>query len=278
MKHATVASVRTRPLHSRFESVLVAVVALCAVSPLASPPPGREWTPFPAMTDEFDGDQLDGKKWYDHNPTWRGRRPVRFHPDCVAVSNGILRVSAMDAEASSKREPGRGFTHISGFVRSRAVTRFGCFEMRAKLMDSTLVSCFWLTHVGDEEWSEIDVVEVPAGIPRHERTLHPNLHYFHGPHYRGSTRDHLTDPSSHPLPFRMADDFHVYGVEWTPTHIRWYVDGEQIRETENTHHFQPLEMNMNVEANQYFDALPDDRRLPAVYEIDWVRAWRPKGF
>lgn len=255
-----------------------AMTMCCALPSLAGPPEGREWVPFPAMTDEFNGDHLDREKWYDHNPTWRGRRPVRFHSDCVEVADGRLRISAMNREESAKRNLRSGFTHISGFVRSRAVARFGYFEMRAKLMDSTLVSCFWLTHVADDEWSEIDIVEVPAGLERHENSFRPNLHYFHGPHYRGTVRKHLVDPSTHEMPFGMADDFHVYGCEWTPTHIRWYIDGKQIRETANTHHFQPLELNMNVEANQYFDALPDDSRLPAVYEIDWVRAWRPKGF
>jgi hypothetical protein len=59
-----------------------------SVSVLATPPEGREWVPFAPMTDEFDGTALDLSKWYDHNPTWSGRPPSLFHPDCVAVPEG----------------------------------------------------------------------------------------------------------------------------------------------------------------------------------------------
>lgn len=33
-----------------------------------------------------------------------------------------------------------------------------------------------------------------------------------------------------PLGFDAADDFHVYGIEWLPGSIRWFVDGVQIHE------------------------------------------------
>lgn len=244
----------------------------------AEPPAGREWVVFEPMTDEFNGNQLDREKWYNHNPTWSGRAPTLFHPDCVSVSNGTLRIAAFDSKESAKRRRPAGFSHLAGFVRSRDRCRFGYFEMRAKLMPSTQVSCFWLTHVGREEWSEIDIVEVPAGLEEYETVLQPNTHYFHGPHYNGSVKHHLTDQSWHDLGVKLKDDFHLYACEWTPTVIRWYFDGKLIREKKNAHFFQPLEMNLNVEANEWFGGLPDDATLPAVYEIDYVRTWRQKNY
>ncbi|MDF7825585.1 family 16 glycosylhydrolase [Pontiellaceae bacterium B12227] len=247
-------------------------------SAFAAPPAGQDWVVFEPMTDEFNGGRLDREKWYDHNPTWSGRAPTLFHPDCVAVSNGVLHISAMDSAESAKRKMPAGFTHLAGFVRSKDRCRFGYFEMRAKLMDSTQVSCFWLTHAGREEWSEIDIVEVAAGVDEYSSVLQPNTHYFRGPHYQGTLHHHLKDPSWHDLGFNMKDDFHVYGCEWNPTTIRWFVDGKLIREKHNDMFFQPLEMNLNVEANQWFGALPNDDTLPAVYEIDYVRSWRQKGY
>ena len=254
------------------------LVLLCGAAVWAAPPVGKEWVPFEPMTDEFNGDQLNLKKWYDHNPTWRGRPPTLFHPDCVSVSNGVLRIAAMDSRESAKRKLRSGYTHIAGFVRSRERARFGYFEMHAKLMNSSQVSCFWLTQAGRDEWSEIDVVECPAGLETYASVLQPNVHYFRGPHYSGTVQNHISDQSWHDLGVRLADDFHVYGVEWNPTHIRWYCDEKLVRESRNALYFQPLEMNMNVEANEWFDALPDDEILPAVYEIDYVRAWRQKEY
>ncbi|WP_168433536.1 family 16 glycosylhydrolase [Pontiella sulfatireligans] len=253
-------------------------MVLCATSALAAPPEGGDWAPFEPMSDEFNAKKLDHKKWYDHNPTWSGRPPTLFHPDCVAVSNGLLHIWAFDSEESAKRKMPSAFTHLSGFVRSKERARFGYFEMRAKLMNSSQVSCFWLTHAGREEWSEIDIVEVAAGLEQHATQLRPNTHYFRGPHYSGTLHNHLVDPTHHELGFNMSEDFHVYGMEWAPTFIRWYVDGKLIREKHNDNYFQPLEMNLNIEANQWFGALPDDATLPASYRIDYVRTWRQKEY
>ncbi|MDP4624539.1 MAG: family 16 glycosylhydrolase [Akkermansiaceae bacterium] len=243
----------------------------------AEPPAGTEWVPLVSMTDEFNGDSLDVSKWFDHNPSWIGREPVQFHPYAVAVGDGNLKISVFDTKKSEKLRLREGYTNVSGFVKSKTLVRFGYFEMRAKLMDSSLVSCFWLSEHTKEEWSEIDCVEIAAGVEEHSRKLRPNTHYFHGPHYKGTLEKHLVQPSHHDLGFRAADDFHVYGLEWSATHIRWYVDGKMVRELPNTRFFQPLRMNINVEANSYFKALPDDNRLQGAYEIDWVRSWRPKN-
>ncbi len=241
----------------------------------ADPPKGTVWEPFLPMTDEFNGHSLDTSKWYGTNPTWRGRPPVLFHKECVSVSEGFLHIHAFDSEGSAKYDLPNGYSHTSGFVVSKKVARFGYYEIRAKLLNSTLVSGFWLNHRTPEEWSEITIVEVPAGMEKYSSVIQPNVHYFYGPHYKGTVNHHLVEPSVINLPFKTAEDFHVYGFEWTPTHMRWYIDGELVRESKNRHYFQPLKMNINVESNPYFGAAPVDSMLPAVYEIDWVRAWRP---
>ena len=82
---------------------VVALVAAVTRPPptRAAPPEGTEWVPFAAMTDEFNGNELDRSKWYDHNPTWRGRQPVQFHPDCVEVRDGRLRITKQLRQISS---------------------------------------------------------------------------------------------------------------------------------------------------------------------------------
>lgn len=245
--------------------------------PLTDPTNQSGWVLYEAMTDEFNADSLDTTKWHSTNPYWRGRPPVFFHKDCISVRNGFLRVSALNSVESARCEFPNSFTHISGFIVSKNLVRFGYFEIRAKLMDSSLVSGFWLNRHTPEEWSEITIVEVPAGIDKYRNLLQPNWHYFHGPDYKGTHDNHLVGPSVIELSFDHVDDFHIYGFEWSPTHLRWYVDGEMVRESKNKYHFQPLQMNINVEANDYFEAIPDDSRLPSVFEVDWVRTWRLSG-
>ena len=229
------------------------------------------------MTDEFNGDKIDSSKWFDRNPFWKGRPPVFFHQDCVSLKDGILHLQAFTSTESQKRNLPKGFTHVSGFLRSKVPVRFGYFEVRAKLMNAHLASCFWLSNHQREEWSEIDCVEMAAGVPQHAQVFRPNTHYFHGPHYKGTLNKHLVNPAKIKIPFQPTQEFHTYGVEWNATHIRWFIDDIQVREIKNTHFFQPIMMNINVEANPYFQALPKDEELPNSYQVDWVRSWRAKS-
>ena len=44
-------------------------------------------------SDEFKGDKLNGDKWFDYHPTWKGRPPRLFEPKNVAVEDGKLVLS-----------------------------------------------------------------------------------------------------------------------------------------------------------------------------------------
>ena len=41
-------------------------------------------------------------------------------------------------------------------------------------------------------------------------------------------------------PWRLADDYHVYGLDWGKDELKFYVDGVLVRSVENTHWHQPL--------------------------------------
>ncbi len=263
---------------TQFVAVSLAIVwfvGFCSET-IAIETPGdkSDWVLVAKFSDEFDSDNLNSEKWHDHNPKWQGRHPVYFHPDCVELRDGKLHLSAFDSRQSGKRKMPKGYSHISGFVSSKNLIRFGYFEIRAKLMNSSLVSCFWLSRHTKEEWSEIDCVEMAAGVDKHNRIFRPNLHYFFGPHYKGTHKKHWVSPSRIELDFDPTEDFHTYGVEWSATHIRWYIDDELVRETKNKHHFQPLNLHINVETNSWFEAIPDDKRLPSDYQIDWIRSYQ----
>lgn len=257
-------------------TVLPLFLLTASLSPFASaaPPEGYQWHAYAPMSDEFDSPQIDNSKWWKRNPRWEGRPPVFFHPDCVAVKDGHLRLSALPSSESAKRNLPEKFTHISGYLRSKAQARFGYFEVRAKLMNAHLVSCFWMSHHARDEWSEIDCVEIPAGVPEHRHVFRPNTHYFYGPHYKGTLEKHLVNPKKIELSFDPTADFHTYGFFWDQNEIAWYVDDVEVRRIKNTHFFQPLIMSINVEANSFFKALPKDHELPGTYQIDWVRSWR----
>ena len=71
-------------------------------------------------------------------------------------------------------------------------------------------------------------------------------------------------------------DFHDFAVEWQKEEIRWYLDGIEIKRTpapEDMH--KPMYLLANLAIGGGWAGEPDSStRFPAIYAIDWVRAYR----
>lgn len=235
---------------------------------VADPPSHAKWEPIPELTDEFDGKALDASKWHDHNPQWKGRRPGYFSPKNVSVEDGELRLTARAETLPGLPEGYHTFTTAA--VKSKATVLYGYFEIRCRPMDSKASSAFWFYRNEPERWTEIDVFEIGGAAPGHERTLHTNVHVFHTP----EEKRHWSKAGKWEAPYRLADEYHVYGLEWDAEEIKFYVDGKVIRTIENTHWHQPLYMNFDSETMPQWFGLPDAEKLPATFHIDYVRSWR----
>lgn len=237
--------------------------------PLSDQTNSGGWVPNPAFSDEFDGSVLDPTKWHPTNPGWPGRPPCAFLPKNVRVSDGNLHIDLRREEppADLRRHGYHGWT--SGAVQSRSKALYGYFEVRSKPIRAAVDSAFWFTAKERDQWTEIDVYEIWAGAAGLERTCSTNLHQFQMPSGKPD-RAHLGNWIA---PFDLADDFHVYGLDWGPTEILFYVDGVLIRRKINTVWHQPLALNLDVEIMADLVGLPNPEDLPSTYSIDYVRGF-----
>ena len=250
--------------------IVTAWLIACGCPPLAADPPGEsKWVPIPELTDEFAGDKLDALKWHDCNPDWQGRQPGFFSKNNVSVSDGKLHLMAK-AETLPNLPVGY-HTFTTAAVKSRALVRYGFFEINCRPMKSKASSAFWFYHSTKESWTEIDVFEICGTGDQWVKTCHTNAHVFRTP----ENGKHLANPGVWTAPFALADDYHVYALEWSAKAIKWYVDGKMIRELENTHWHQPLHLNFDSETMPDWFGLPDPKSLPATFSIEYVRSWRP---
>ncbi|MEM9420593.1 MAG: family 16 glycosylhydrolase [Planctomycetota bacterium] len=242
--------------------------------PLSDQENEGKWKPIRELSDEFGGSKLNTTRWYPNNPKWKGRPPTYFHGSNVSLENGelVLRVNKHgDAELP------KGFTHTAGFIKSRDRLTYGYLEAEMKLMDAPWVSGFWVTNVQQDWWTEIDICENCPGSEGREYDLNSNMHVFRAPPDKGNVTEHFDSSKRYRVPFRLQDDYHVWGLEWDPEKIRFYIDGVLFREVENTHWHQPLEININNESNKWFGALPDDNRLNGEFRIKYLRVWQKRG-
>lgn len=174
--------------------------------------------------DEFNGAALDRSKWITYFPF--SEDGSENCADCRYMSgtNNIFTESQVSVNegrlllgVASKPTTWYHHTkdHEAGLVRSIGSAEFtyGRFEMRAKIpYGQGLWPAFW-TFGGE---TEIDVLEMCG-----ERTkyLKMALHRW-GPQKHSGGGNHKGPD--------MAQNFHVYAVEWEPDEIRFYLDDELV--------------------------------------------------
>jgi len=236
----------------------------------AVPPSGSVWEPIAELTDEFEGDNLDSTKWHDHNPDWMGRQPGLFSKNNVSVSDGKLHLMARVENLKDLPEGYHTFTTAA--VKSKALVKYGYFEIKCRPMKSEVSSAFWFYNNTKEEWTEIDVFEIRGVGDEWKNTYNMHVHVFHTP----KERKHWSKGSIWQAPFDFVDDYHVYALEWNKNFIKWYVDGKVVHEVENTHWHQPLYMNFDSETRPKWFGLPRVENFPSTFSIEYVRSWRKK--
>jgi beta-glucanase (GH16 family) len=230
------------------------------------------WRKFEVMSDEFNGAELDTNKWWPRNPTWLGRQPAYFYSGNVKVSDGKLHLTMRKQEVAEMPKDKGYHTYTSAAVKSKTAVKYGYFEVKCKPMKSHGSSSFWFYDSTPEIWTEIDVFEIGGGAPGFERKYNMNVHVFRTP----TEKKHWSSHGAWEAPSNLADDYHVYGLEWDEEKVRWYFDGVLIRWVENTHWHQPLTLNFDSETMPDWFGLPKDSDLPSTYSIEYVRAWKKK--
>lgn len=241
--------------------------------PLSDQQNEGQWVLDKGMSEEFKGKQIDTKKWYPNNPKWKGRPPTYFQGDNVSLEDGEL---VMRINQHGKNSIPAEFTHTAGFIKSKKKVLYGYIEAELKPMDAPWVSGFWMTNVGRDWWTEIDICENAPGLSYNRHDLNSNLHVFRAPADKGGVKEHFARSKKFYVPFELQQDYHVWGLEWNKDVIRFYLDGVLFREAANTHWHQPLEINVNNESNKWFGALPDDDRLDGEMRVKYVRVWQKK--
>jgi beta-glucanase (GH16 family) len=231
------------------------------------------WKKYEPMSDEFDAPTLDPRKWWPNNPTWKGRKPALFSPGNVVTREGKLHL-AMRKEHLAEMDKLDGYhTYTSAAVQSKTRVKYGYFEVKAKAMESAGSSSFWFYAI-DKDWhTEIDVYEIGGRAPGFEKKYNMNVHVFRTP----AEKRHWSLHGEWIAPENLAEDYHVYGLEWDKERVAWYVDGVLVRWVENTDWHQPLTLNFDSETMPNWFGLPKDEDLPSVYSVEYVRAWKKQG-
>ena len=237
-------------------SKLMALFSLSAALAPAQAPAGYTLV----WSDEFNGAQLDTSKWNYRTDSkhWSTQLPGN-----VSVAGGHLVLALRKETAGDKQYTGGG-------VISRQAFRFGYYETRFRILAGKgWHSSFWMMgHDGSGGTGttatklELDVIENDSidlagyGV---------NLHKWEGQHTsQGGKRVSVSPPLS---------DFHVFGCEYTPAEVRYFLDGKPVQTVDVS---QLPHGDLNIWLTSIASSLGktdavDESRLPGRVEYDYVR-------
>lgn len=185
--------------------------------------------------------------------------------DNAYVENGTLITRVKQGNCPSNPS---GYNYNAGLVMSKNSWKYGFFEIRAKVAAGKgLNNAFWLIGKNWEWPPEIDIVETAGNkdIPDAIYTSYYNTKYEWNEYfYKGPD---------------FSQDFHLYGMEWTPSSITWYTDGvERYRVTKDDGiSITSTPMQIILSINRGWDDLPDDEILPRYQYIDYIKVYQKRA-
>ena len=208
----------------------IALACLLLSSAAQAAPPGDGWAL--GWSDEFDGTSLNGSNWAIGTGN---RRDAVNTANALSVQDGYLRIKTYT----------EGGTHYTGWIGSQGKyeNAFGYWEARIRYNSSQgMWSAFWLqpygiNSIGDPagNGTEIDIAEHrsrDSGGANLTNSLAMNVHWD------GYGADHRSTGYTSPS-LGLGSGYHIYGMEWTPTQQKFYINGI-LRWTINNATFSPV--------------------------------------
>ncbi|QBG45933.1 glycosyl hydrolase family protein [Verrucomicrobia bacterium S94] len=269
--------------------------------PHTDPGNAGNWVLLEAVSDEFEGTQLDETKWQVcgragvyWNNQFSGRSYSssngdswdtgwEYSPDNLRVTNGMLKIrTEYDPSFNWVNDPYGNNEFTTGGMWSKALSgETGYMEIRCKHPDASTVAAFWTTAGPESPACEIDVFEAigsPSSNFSRTNKMWSSLHDWSKPIPNSS----WTETSG--LPFNFKDGFHTYAAEWDEENLKIYADGRLVHstsrswvETNGIHSTRwplPGEQHIWVDAEIFpWWGIPDPSSLPAEFEVEYIRVW-----
>ncbi len=242
-----------------------------------------------AWADEFDGTTVDTGRW-----TVRDRTKLSFDQATILARNVSVRDGMLLIEARRESVRGRDFT--TGYLDTigHFSQQHGRWEIRARLPvkggeSRGLWPAFWLR--ANDHPGEIDVMEA-WGTPADKRGTAPSRYAWNihedtmaAP---GTGSGRFNGWGTTPGKASLADDFHVFAVDWSPDCLKFTLDGDVTGSVDMdaadwlAHSLSgPVNIRLNLQVGSRFWGRVDDgdpalTRLPAAYAVDHVRVYSPR--
>lgn len=279
-----------KPIHFAFSLML----ALAVAGPLSAepdPPNPKVPEPYPGWmlvwSDEFagpDGSAPDPAHWscaiggggYGNHEleTYTSR------PENVVVQSGELVITCRRETLTGPDGIERGYTSARLKSEGHFDQRFGRFEARIKIPGGQGVwPAFWMlgSDHGTAGWPGCGEIDIMENVGKEPGLVHGTVH---GPGYSGAhgISGSYTLPEGH----AFWEDYHVYGVDWSPGRLVFEVDGkayhtvtpDRLPKEARWVFDHPFYLLLNLAVGGDWPGPPDENTpFPQQMRVDWVRVY-----
>jgi beta-glucanase (GH16 family) len=232
------------------------------------------------MADEFDTDGAPNSAVWGFDigtgaNGW-GNNELQYYTDRtenVTIQNGVLIISANEESFE-----GSSYTSARLLTKGLFEQQYGRFEARIRLpYGQGIWPAFWMlgADINSNPWpaaGEIDIMEFRGQEPT------KILGSVHGPGYSGGNAISKSYTLEND---RFDTGFHVFGIEWGPEYVNYYVDDvlyNQITPADVTGEWvfnKPFYILINLAVGGSFVGSPNTETVfPQTMLVDYVRVYK----
>ena len=242
--------------------------------------PDGEWELV--WSDEFDseaGEPISTDFWTCEVGGWGwGNAQLEHNTDRIENvahnGEGYLVITAHEEEYQ-----GNDYTSGRCNTKDKVEFMFGRVEARINLPEGQGIwPAFWMLGADfpDVEWPDAGEIDIMEYVGKEPRSVHGTLH---GPGYSGSGGLGMRYIFDEPV----AEEFHVFGIEWEPEVIRWTINGEVFHTMTPESLYgmgewvydQKFFILINVAVGGNWPGSPDETTVfPQEMLVDWIRVYQ----
>ena len=268
-KQRPIADIEPTPENTHTFTQTSTITHTSTVTPIVTATPPAGWTLV--WSDEFDGPSIDSGNWGYDTGAWPYNSELEYYTTNTTnsyIENGNLVIQALEESMG-----GRDYTSARLVSKNKVHYTYGKIVARMKLpFGQGIWPAFWMMgeSAGWPACGEIDIMEMIGGGENRDDTHHCALHWDDGGHQQIAASTELPDPHF------FFEDYHIFGIEWNTTEIKWFLDGNQFYSYDITpavmsefhwdHH-----LLLNVAVGGSWPGNPDATTVfPQKMYVDWI--------